>query len=95
MRRLPASAEPCPFWSEPLLPPESAAPGGDAATAAGLLAVPAAQAVPSVLAVPGGTSGAERGLAWAPVGGELVGGATDDLQPGLYCIDANMLQAAD
>ena len=86
MRRLPASAEPCPFWSEPLLLPESAASGGDAATAAGLLAVPAAQAV---------TGGAERGLAWAPVGGELVGGATDDLQPGLYCMDANMLQVAD
>ena len=112
VRRLPTSAEPCPFWTEPLLPPEPTAQvvgggGGGGGGGAALLDVPLVSTEPAVLAGPGGpgrSGGAEkaverrapgRGLAWSRGGGrdgQLARDVTDELQPGLYCVDANMLQ---
>ena len=119
VRRLPASAEPCPFWSEPLLPPEPTAQGGGGGGGGGggaaLLAAPVVStepAVPAALPGPRGPAeqgpdrpgGAEKAVERRAAGrgldrtrggggdGELARDAADELQPGLYCVDANMLQ---
>lgn len=102
--RLPAaSAEPCPFWSEPLLPP---APPAAPETAGGLPGVPTGPgggdegseaaveaAAPVTPAADGAMEVADGGGGTWAGGGELAGeAAATELRPGLYCVDASMLQ---